>query len=83
MKNASGHDCFFGFYEAVNTDGNFMVLADLLVTADGQYWLIMAWPSICARCCRRRSLGIAKFFLFFLFCLKNVFSVFGRDFFFS
>lgn len=82
MKNASGRDCLFGFYEAVNTNGYFMALADLLVTADGQYWLITAWPSICARCCQRRSLGIAQFFCFFCFVLK-MFSLYLDVIFFS
>lgn len=80
-KNASGRDCLFGFYEAVNTNGYFMALADLLVTADGQYWLITAWPSICGavRGARWGSLG---FFVFFCFVWK-MFSLYLDVIFFS
>lgn len=68
MNNASGRDCLFGFYEAVNTEAYFMALTDLLVTADGQYWVIMAWPSICAWCCQSDPQALAEDASFCLVC---------------
>lgn len=62
MNNVSGRDCLFGFYEAVNAEAYFMALTDLLVTADGQYWMIMAQPCICAWCCPRCWVGMTQFF---------------------
>lgn len=50
INNASGRDCLFGFYGAVNREAYFMALTDLLVTAGGQCWRIIAWPSKCDPC---------------------------------